>query len=442
MAERSVRDDVAHLVRRAAFGAPPEAIDDLADLGYEGAVEALCDVEGPDPAAEAVVAPTFQTAAYLEGRRGDEAARREAARIAREERRALPLWWLQRMVAADRPLREKLTFHWHGHFATSLEKVKVAEFLFVQHDTLHRLGTGRFDALVHAVARDPAMLVWLDGVESTAGAPNENFARELFELFTLGHGSGHGDQPYTEADVADAARALTGWVIDRGTRTGVLDPRRHDPGAKAVLGTTGALGLDEVVAAATTHPACALHVVSRLWSRFARPGGADDPVVLDLAASFAADLDIAALIRRVFLHAEFRAPATRTALVRTPVELVVGLARTLGFPVSERSLPALNALGQVPFVPPDVSGWPANEAWLSTASALVRLRIAEAIASATSESTLAEVDRAGPSGRPAALARLLGLPAWGGATTAALTGAPDATTALTLAIVAPEHLVS
>ncbi len=226
------RADVTHLVRRAAFGAPAAEIDALAALGYEGAVDAVCDLTAPDPAADAVAAPTFDTAGYLAARDGDEAARKEAERIASLERRALPLWWVRRMVAAERPAREKLTLLWHDHFATSLEKVKVAELLYLQRQSLYDLAPGRFDDLVHAVARDPAMLVWLDGRENRVGAPNENFARELLELFTLGHGTGHAghrEQPYTEHDVADAARALTGWTIAR-TGQGVLAPRRHDKG--------------------------------------------------------------------------------------------------------------------------------------------------------------------------------------------------------------------
>ncbi|MEO7429865.1 MAG: DUF1800 domain-containing protein [Acidimicrobiales bacterium] len=434
------RSAVAHLVRRAAFGAPPEEIDALSDLGYEGAVAQLCDLVGPDPAADAIAPPTFDTAGYLAARDGDEAARREANRIAATERRALPLWWVRRMAAAQQPLHEKLTLLWHDHFATSLEKVKVAELLYWQRQTLYDLGPGRFDDLVHAVARDPAMLVWLDGRENEAGAPNENFARELLELFTLGHGTahpGHARQPYTEDDVANAARALTGWTIAR-TGKGALVPRRHDAGVKTLLGVTGPLGLDEVVAATTSNPACAPHVVARLWSRLARPAGPDDPVVQELSSGFAQDLDVAELLRRLFLHPEFLAPATRTALVKTPVDLVVGIARTFRIAPDERVVPLLAGLGQLPFLPPDVSGWPANEAWLSTASTLLRLQLASVVAERVATDDVVGVR---PEDRPATLARLLGVERWGTATTAALRTAADPKSALTIALVAPEHLV-
>lgn len=437
----ATRSAVAHLVRRAAFGAPPEEIDELAALGYEGAVDALLrGLDAEDGGADAVTPPEFRTAEIVAARRGSAEERAEANRLAAAERRALPVWWVGRMAAAEHPLREKLTFLWHDHFATSLAKVTLAELLHRQWATLYELGAGPFDELVGAVARDPAMLVWLDGRESREGAPNENFARELFELFTLGHAgahSGHGGGAYTEADVAEAARALTGWTISPQIE-GVLVPARHDRGTKTVLGRTGALGLDDVVAAATTHPACAPHVVARLWSRLARPADPGDPVVVELADGFAADLDVRLLLRRMFLHPDFLAPETRTALVRTPVDLVVGIARIAGFVPDERVLPLLAGLGQVPFVPPDVSGWPANEAWLSTGSALLRLRLAEFVAERT---TLVERLGHRSADWPDELARLLGVDGWG-PTAEALRAAPDPRTALTAALVAPEHLVA
>lgn len=436
------RRAVAHIVRRVAFGAPPEEIDELATLGYEGAVDRLLEsLDGDDdPGADAVRPPEFRSLDVVAGRRGTAEERVAANRLAAAERRALPVWWVRRMAAADRPVREKLTFLWHEHFATSLAKVTLAELMHRQWETLHRRGAGRFDDLVGAVARDPAMLVWLDGRESRAGAPNENFARELFELFTLGHAgvhAGHGGGAYSEDDVVEAARALTGWTITPQIE-GELVPSRHDRGTKTVLGVTGPLGLDDVVRAATSHPACAPHVVSRLWSRLARPAGPDDPVVVELADGFAADLDVRSLLRRMLLHPDFRSPESRTALVRTPVDLVVGIARIAGFLTDERVLPLLAGLGQVPFVPPDVSGWPRNEAWLSTGSALLRVRLAEFVAE---RSTLA--DRLGnrSSAWPDELARLLGIDGWG-PTAEVLRSAPDPRTALTVALVAPEHLVA
>lgn len=443
MSTDETRRDVAHLLRRAGFGARADDVEALVALGYEGAVDAVCDLATPDAAAEAVVPPVFDTAGYLAARNGDANAKRAAREQARNERLELIMWWLQRMVVGERPLREKLTLLWHDHFATSLQKVKLAELMAVQRQTMYELGAGGFEALAAAIVRDPAMLIWLDGRENTAGAPNENFAREFFELFTLGHRGGngaHGDQPYTEQDVADAARAFTGWQLRRDTIGAALDARRHDTGMKTVLGETGAFGADDVVALAVAHPACAPHVVARLWSRLARPAGPGDPVVIELAAPFATDLDVAALLRRMFTHPAFRSPEARVGLVKTPIEFLVGAARSLRVPIAARHVRALVALGQVPFAPPDVAGWPSNEGWLSTSSALTRMQLAVDMAAvADVESIIA----APPKGRPSAVGRLLGVDRWGGATRVALAStADDPRALLTVALAAPEYVLA
>jgi uncharacterized protein (DUF1800 family) len=441
------RRDAAHLLRRTGFGASAAEIDRVSALDFEDAVEEICTLGKPDAGADAVPAPTFDTAGLLAARRSGDRAVQEAAREQlRQERRALVGWWLRRMVAADRPFQEKLTFLWHDHFATSMQKVEVPELMFRHQQTLHDLGPGRFDQLVSAIARDPAMLIWLDGVASTAEAPNENFARELFELFTLGHGgTAHGGhehgQPYTERDIQEAARALTGWVIDRNDGSTSKVPARHDAGTKTVLGSIGTFDLDDVVRLATHHEACAPHVVARLYSRLARPVGPDDPVVKELAAPFARDLDTARLLRGMFLHPDFRSDASRTALVKTPLEYVIGTVRALALgDLDERVGRLLGTLGQVPLLPPDVSGWPANEAWLSTQTALARLTMADTIAQGVAVPSIAD---AAPSERPDAVAHVLGVDRWSTPTSEALrAGSGDPTHVLTVALVSPEYLLN
>lgn len=437
----ATRSAVAHLMRRTGFGAHPDDVDRLSALGYASAVDEVCDLSVADAAADAVAVPTFDTAAILQKVRGDQAARREARRAIVEEVDNLVFWWLQRMVASEHPLRERLTFHWHDHFATSVEKVKLAEPMFLQRATLYSHAFGPFDELARTIVSDPAMLVWLDGRESTNESPNENFGREFFELFTLGLGyHAGGGQPYTERDVSEAARAFTGWQIERPGFTARLNPRRHDSTDKTVLGETGPLGSDEVVRIATRHPACAPHVVSRLYSRFARPADPTDPVVVELAATFAPALDVAALVKAMLLHPDFLAEPTRTALVRTPVEYVVGIARTLRLTLERTDVEALGRLGQVPFEPPDVAGWPSNEAWLSTASALTRLDVARTFAA---RADVGPVAGAPAAERGAAIARWLGIDRWSAATAAALDDvAADPVNALTIALASPEFVLA
>src|SRR5207248_2266852 len=168
----------------------------------------------------------------------DRAARQAAQQQVRQQAQDSVLWWLDRMVAAEHQFAEKLVFFWHGHFATSVEKVRSAAAMLRQQQTFRDLGAGDFGPFLKAMLRDPALIVWLDGQQNTRAAPNENLARESMELFTLGVGN------YTEADVRAAARALTGWQVRRGDATATFNPRRHDPADKTVLGVTGPLDTD------------------------------------------------------------------------------------------------------------------------------------------------------------------------------------------------------
>ena len=201
-----------------------------------------------------------------------------------------------------------------------------------------------------------------------------------------------------------------------------------------MLGRRGSLGLDEVVAAATQHPACAPHVTARWWSRLARPAAPDDPVVVELAKGFARDLDVGGLVRRMLLHPEFRSPATRTGLVRMPVELLAGTHRALGVTPDETTLLTLVGLGQVPFFPPDVAGWPAGASWLSTASARAAWRGRTRSPDGSNPTCSVTATRT-------TSARLLGVDAWS-ADTEAVLAAADPVAALTLAILSPEHVAA
>jgi len=179
----------------------------------------------------------------------------------RKQREGLMLWWLDRMVRADDQLRERMTWFWHGHFATSFRKVRVASLMLAQNQTLRQLGLGDFQPLAQAMIIDPAMLVWLDGNDNTAKAPNENLSREFMELFALGEG------PYTESDVKQAARALTGWKVNRLNGFARLRPRLYDTGSKHILGHDGDFDASSFVQLVLSQPSCASFVISRVWFR-------------------------------------------------------------------------------------------------------------------------------------------------------------------------------
>lgn len=444
--------DVAHLLRRAGFGARPEELDAAAAAGYEATVERLVGElagrSGPDATADAVPLPTIdgperlaQDRARASAAADPTAEERKAARAVRQryhqQGRAVVLWWLDRMVLSSQPLVEKLTLVWHGHFATSIEKVKMPYLMLQQNQVLRRSGGGSFEALTQAVAKDPAMLIWLDARSNKKASPNENFGRELLELFTLGVGR------YSEADVKEAARCFTGWSIGKDFAF-ALEPRQHDSGTKTFRGATGNFGGEDIVRMVTNDPDGARFVVSRLVSKLARPVTVDDPIVTALAPAYERDLDIAALVRALFLHPEFRSPATRNGLVKQPIEWFVGALRSLGLRADALdAATALAGLGQVPLAPPSVGGWPQNAAFLTTASALTRTKVAAALVERAAEAGgLAEVVGSSPGMRVAATERLLSVD-FGPQSSAALGKiADDPKGLVSLALTTPEVVLA
>jgi uncharacterized protein (DUF1800 family) len=434
-----VKSDVVHLLRRTGYAARPAEVDAAVAAGYRATVDRLmAGLARPAPGAEAVPVPRFAPFQGPKGPAGSAERKQELATLATEARQLMG-WWLQRMVASEQPFQEKLAFFWHGHFATAIQKVKLAAYLYGQNQLFRTLGLGPFESLVQAVGKDPAMLIWLDADQDRKGHPNENFARELMELFTLGIGN------YTEADVQAGARCFTGWGLNRQTGTFALRPAQHDTGTKTYLGHTGDLSGEDAIHLCCQHPATARHLAARLWSRFAAPIGPDDPVAADLAAAWARDQRGDTLVRAMLLHPRFTSAEVKQGLVKQPVEWVVGALRSLGLAagdpqVGQATAAVLQALGQVPFNPPSVGGWPAQAGWLTTATQLSRLRYAQLLASKADLSTLAGV---APAARPLAAAGLLGVDVWGDRTTAALARAASEPKALmALALIAPESVLA
>jgi uncharacterized protein (DUF1800 family) len=435
VADSEQRSVIAHLLRRTGFGPTATEVDAAMGVGYDATVAGLLDFGASDPA-DAIPVPPLATAPPA--RNLTTAQRQAAVRQRQADVVALTGWWLRRMAVTAHPLREKLTWFWHGHFATSVQKVQRVDLMAAQNALFRSMAAGNFEALTHAVAKDPAMMIWLDTITDVATHPNENFARECMELFTLGIGN------YTEGDVKEAARAFTGWKFIPRTGAFVLVKRQHDNGVKTVLGQTGSWGGDDVVRILTNSAASARFVTSRLWSHLAYPVPMADAVVSDLAPGYAADRDIGRLVRSILLHPAFTSSSARTGLVKQPLEWLMGAVRALGLPAGDtRLVAALRALGQQPFAPPNVGGWPQNEYWLTTASMLTRLRVATTLVTGAPESAIASVAGAAVGDRVDAAAHLVSVPAWSATTAAALArAASDPRHLVTLALVSPEYTLA
>ncbi len=342
----------AHLLRRTGFGAPDDEIAALLALGFEAAVDRLVDAR-PDNAAIAELD-------------------RSASAIASGEIDGLQSWWVARMLRTDDPLREKLALFWHGHFATSNDRVNDTRLMHGQLRTFLDLGRGPFAKLLAAVSVDPAMLVWLDGEKNKKAHPNENFARELFELFTLGVGN------YTEHDIREAARALTGYRRAGGRFEFV--PARHDGTDKTIFGKTGRFAPQDVLDLALANDAAPRFIAYKLARFFGDPE--PDAAVVEALAALAREnsFEIGELLRALFKSRWFCAKERRAAHVQSPVEFVVGPLRMLGHAGARinatLAAKAIGRAGQDLLRPPNVKGWDGERAFVHAGALLSRLSFA------------------------------------------------------------------
>ncbi|MFN0092790.1 MAG: DUF1800 family protein, partial [Acidimicrobiales bacterium] len=289
------------------------------------------------------------------------------------------LWWLDRAGRGEHSLVERMTFNGHDHFATSHDDVGDPRLMITQYWTLRRRALGRFRDLARAITNDRAMQLFLSLANSEKDAPNENFARELLELFTLGVNNG-----YTEKDVREAARALTGFTFDYDTKRFGYDPDRHDDGVKRILGRTGRFTALDVVDIAIGHRAHAPFICSKLWSYFS-PHPCPPKLLKALARTYReAGTDVRPVLRQILTNKLLYASLAEPDMVKSPFVYTAGLLRLTNTYVTDDSWRyRLDQMGQVPSHPPNVSGWEGGIAWLSTSSIRARFDAASAVISDT-----------------------------------------------------------
>ncbi|CAB4661360.1 unannotated protein [freshwater metagenome] len=359
----------------------------------------------------------------------------EYSRVLRYQNQLLLMWWLDQMVTSVNPLNEKMTWFWHGHWATSVGKVNYALPMYNQNVTLRKFALGNFTDFAQAMFFDSALQVWLDGGENTVKAPNENLSREMMELFTLGVNR------YTEKDVKELARAFTGYRVTRTSGVISTAARRRDNGSVTVLGKSAVMSPEQVIAHLVSQESCQRFIPERIWYRFissTNPLPENHPTISAFASR-----DIKNLVTSLINDRALSDPDN--SVVKSPVEWFVGVSRALNLTPSQ--LPSftklysyLEKLSQLPFQPPNVGGWPTDQAWLSSASAQFRLAFATWLASLANLSELAAV---APNNRVEYLLDWLGIVEWSARTESALRAVRDnPQRLLTLAICSPEYVVS
>jgi uncharacterized protein (DUF1800 family) len=381
---------VAHLLRRATFGATPQQLEQAISDGYAKTVDRLLETKPALPVD------------FLHG---------DPAQAARLNVGQLQQWWVDHILTTQTPFAERMTLFLHGHFTSDFRKVGVqTPFIYWQNLTWREMALTDLRSMLMKVTIDPAMLRYLDLATSTGNAPNENYSRELMELFTMGPGN------YSEDDVRAAAKALAGWMLPKPTSSvevvldpknnvkrtyptyatpvpGYLDPKRAYNGSLTFLGRTAKFDTQAVIDAIVAKPATATFITSRVMAHFVGPQ-ANTGFVNRVAAKFrASKYDMKTLMREVFMAPEFVAGSSYRALVKSPVEFMVHTLRALDASQLGRLVVSSGAgMGQVMFDPPDVGGWPNNEAWISSNSVVARVNFVSSVLAAMK--TLPPADKA------------------------------------------------
>lgn len=362
------RLQLSHLMRRAGFGATPAELDGYSVSGFDATVTHLLDFneQTTEPDLEQAIA----TAVTANQNQKQSAVGAGAV-------------WLYRMANTAYPLREKMTLFWHGHFATAISKVRFPELMVRQNELFRRLALGNFRDLLRQVSRDPAMMIWLDTVHNRKAQANENYAREMMELFTLGIGN------YTEQDVKQGARAFTGWTLAgyNGKDTNpdeikfAFNARQHDDGSKVFLGKTGNWNGDDILDIVLEQPAAAHFIARKLIVYFVTDTPSDD-YINRMATTFRdSNYDTRALVEAILRSPEFLDEANYHAQLKAPVEFAVSTVRLLNANVPWVQLATVcHQLGQELYNPPNVAGWPGGRSWVSTALLLNRFNFANQLA--------------------------------------------------------------
>ena len=361
-------DDAKHLALRTSFAASPALVQQLLPLSKAQAIDYILN-QPFDTAGVSV--PEFITDPdpVVNQAKLSQKERNQLRKQRNRELMMLRANWIERMIKTESPLHEQLLLIWHNHFTTSAQKVNDPILIYQQHAILQRHALGRFDTMLRDVMADPAILRYLDNDKNQKGKPNENLARELLELFTLGEGH------YSEQDIKEVARALSGWGVDFKNRAMINRPQQHDTGRKTVLGQEGNWSTPDILTILLSQPETAELIISKLWQSFISPAP-DSKQVATFAQAFSrSGYDIKEAMRQLLNSDAFWAAENRGVLVKSPIEMLVGLYRS--FAVTDAPYEQLARMtvpmGQNLFTPPNVKGWPISSVeWINTLTLLKR----------------------------------------------------------------------
>lgn len=377
--------EARHLVSRTGFGPEWNSIQRLVNKPMPQAVDLILKQRNSNPPHP----PHMTEWSKLVSLRNNMRQKKMIMHISKTEGKGIQQWWVKHLLTTSAPFVERMTLFWHNFFPSTITKTLSVKLLHQQNLMLRKHALGNFKTLLHEVAKDPAMLVYLDGYESDKDEPNENFAREVLEIFTVGRGQ------HQQHDIREAAKAFTGWRIDDRSGRFVNKGELHSQGQKTILGQKGNFNGDQALDIMLKHPRTPVRLAERLWAEFINVSRPNPNVVQQWAHKFVhSNYNIASLLKVILTSNEFWAESNRGALIKSPIDLAVGTLRILPFSLQRDNLAhQLNLMGQPLFDQPTVKGWATGEGWLSTQSLLLRDSMLKSMARGNMRSPKSSIDK-------------------------------------------------
>ena len=371
-------DEARHLLARTGFGSPsPNEIDIIMPLSYDEAVNSILDgvlKKASTPIPKFLNNPSdHPKIKYMNAK-----TKKAFQSRGQKERKSIKYWWIKEMLTTPSPFTERMVLFWHNHFVSEISKVQYAKWSHEQNSIFRKYAIGNFKKLLIEVSTGPAMMKYLDTSKNKKNKPNENFAREVLELFTLGEGN-----VYTEEDIRESSRAYTGWQIDYSTGKFIFKLRSHDNGVKTFLGKEGQFDGVDIINIILEQPRVAEHLAAKLWREFV--SDEINPVEIKKLAKIIRNYkyNLKPMMKALFMSDSFRDPRNRGILIKSPVELTIGTIRLLGLTPPEIKTVWIHQRksGQDIFQPPDVKGWRGGKAWISSTTTLSRAQFLNAVSS-------------------------------------------------------------
>ncbi len=361
-----------HLIERSGIGAELDLIQAFLGKPVDEAVSQIVS----KPSNSKINPPTLLKPSVMRKTKKtfrQSGNRKKANQLYKKERRELVKWGLENLLESDNALHERMVWFWHNHFTSSIKSVRTADWMLQQDISIRKYALGNFAEFLKIMAFEPAMLIYLDGKSNKKGQPNENFARELLELFTLGEGH------YSEEDIKQAARAFTGWGVNVKKNKVIFRKKLHDTGVKTFMGQTGNFDGEDILKILLKNPRTAEFICEKLWHEFVSIQKPEVSVIKAWAKAFqASNYDISKLLKTIFNSPVFWDEKFRGTLIKSPIDLVIGSLRT--FDLEDGKLPLfgisklLKRLGQDLYAPPNVKGWVGGRAWINDVSLPIRQR--------------------------------------------------------------------